>query len=280
MRILVLGHSGLLGSYLESTADKNDVLFFPDRKELNIKDTQKFYDFIREKKIEMCINASGITNIYLCETNVEEAFKVNAYAPAECAKIAKEESVRFIHISTGFVFDGKKHTPYVESDSPSPINAYGESKYMGELFILRENPNALILRTNEIFGRTSSTFSHNVIAYIINQILANKTIAVYPIKTSPTYGLDLAEFIWSIKKFKDIKGILHAVNSGSFTYAEAAELAAKYIKGKAVIKNRNDMLKYKMPENCSLESERISNLNIPKIRSFEDALKECVREFL
>ena len=280
MKVLVLGRNGLLGSYLVSNSERKDKIFTPSRNELNIKDTQKFYKFIKENSIEMCVNVSGVTNVYLCETNVEEAFKVNAYAPAECAKICFDNSVRFIHLSTGFVFDGKKNEPYTESDTPGPVNAYGGSKYRGELFILRENPEALIIRTDEIFGRGASTLGHNIIGYIINQILGKKTVMLYSIKTSPTYANDLAKFIWSIKERKDIKGILHAVNRGSFTYFEIAETIAKLLKSNVTLRKRNDVLKYKIPENCSLESERFKDLSIPEMKTFEEAMKECLKEFL
>lgn len=280
MNVLIMGQSGLLGSYLKRTADKKDELFLPERNELNIKDTQKFYEYIKKNKIDLCINAAGLTNVYLCETNVEEAFKVNAYAPAECAKICREEKSRFVHVSTGFVFDGKKISSYVESDIPSPINAYGESKYRGELFILRDNPDALILRTDELFGRSASSAGHNVIAYIIGQLLSGKTATLYPIKTSPTYGYDLAKFIWSLKREPEVKGILHAVNKGAFTYAEVTEIAARLTKTKASVRTRNDVFKYKVPQNCSLESEKIKSVNLPEMRCFEDALKDSLREFL
>jgi dTDP-4-dehydrorhamnose reductase len=279
MKILVLGQSGLLGSYLAQSADKKDKVFFPDRNQLNIKDTQKFYKFIAENEIELCINASGLTNVYLCETNVSEAFKVNAYAPAECSKICFEKGVRFIQISTGFVFDGKKGSPYIESDTPSPINAYGESKYRGELFIQRDNQDALIVRTNEIFGKGLSTLGHNMMGYMITQILTGKGIIVYPIRTSPVYALDLSKFLWSIKD-KKIKGIIHAVNSGSFTYVEIAEMISKLLKSKSGIKKRSDILKYKLPEDCSLETERFKELNLTELRPFQEAIKDCLKEFL
>lgn len=280
MRILILGHSGLLGSYLGKTAEKRDVIFMPEHRELNIKDSQKFFEFLKNNGIELCINASGMTNIFLCETNVEEAFKVNSYAPAEAAKICAGEGVRFIHISTGFVFDGKKDAPYLESDEPGPINAYGASKYRGELFVLRENPDALVIRTDEIFGRSDYTSGHNVLCYMVNQIIAGRSVALYNIRTSPTYGHDLALFLWSLKERGDVKGILHAVNSGACTYAEAAEIAAKIVKAKAVVRRRSDILRYKIPENCSLKSERFKELNLREMRPFEEALKECMKEFL
>jgi len=280
MRVLLLGCNGLLGSYFVESSNKRDKVFSPGKNELNIKNTQKFYEFIKENSIEMCVNVSGVTNIYLCETNIEEALKVNAYAPAECAKICLDNSVRFIHISTGFVFDGKKNTPYVESDTAAPINAYGESKYRGELFILRENPEALIIRSDEIYGRGSSTLGHNIIAYIINHILNKKTLMLYSIKTSPTYAYDLAKFIWLMKERRDVTGILHATNKGSYTYFEIAEMIGKLLKSKVTIKKRSDILKYKIPENCSLESERFNELQIKEFRPFDDAMKDCLKEFL
>ncbi len=281
MNILILGSGGLLGKYLVKTLGMKRKIFATTHKELNILDSDSYYNFIKKNKIDVTINCAALTNIYKCENNKEEALKINAYAPAKLSLISKDLNVKFIHFSTGFVFDGRKESEYCEDDIPSPQTLYGYSKYRGEEMIIKENQNSLIIRTDEIFGYADFVPGHNVIGFTIKHILEDKPVALYDIYTSPTYALDLSKKIDEIfQKNIDIDGILHIVNRGKFTYIQVAKMINKILKKDIEINVRNDELNKNLPKNCSMKSIRLNSLNLEELPDFEDALKRCIKEFL
>lgn len=281
MNVLILGSGGLLGNYLSKVFQKNNRVFTPSHGELNILNYEQFYSYFKEKKIELCINCAGLTNIYYCENHTEEALKVNSYAPAEIAKISKEFGCKFMHLSTGFVFNGEKKTEYVESDLPEPKTVYGFSKYKGEILILENNPDSLIVRTDEIFGFGNFTPGHNVIGFTIKKILDGKDVSLYNITTSPTYALDLSMKIEELsRKNLNFSGVLHLVNKGFVSYIDVANFIKDFLKKDVKINVRNDELIEKIPKNCALKSEKLENLGIESMPSFEDSLKRCIKEFL
>jgi len=281
MNVLILGSGGLLGKYLSGIFEKSNRVFKPSHSELNILNYEEFHSFIKKNKIEVCINCAGLTNIYYCEKHPDEALKVNSYSPAEMAKISKEFGCKFIHLSTGFVFNGEKKTEYVESDLPEPKTVYGFSKYKGEILILENNPDSLIIRTNEIFGYSNFTPGHNVIGFTIKKILEGKDVSLYNITTSPTYALDLSLKIEEIlRKKPNFSGILHLVNKGFVSYIDVAKFIKDFLKKDVKINVRNDELIEKIPKNCALKSEKLENLGIEIMPTFEDALKRSIKEFL
>ncbi|MEO0234011.1 MAG: NAD(P)-dependent oxidoreductase [candidate division WOR-3 bacterium] len=281
MKVLILGSGGLLGKYLAETFKREFKVFAPSHSDLNIVNYERFYLFVKENKIDVCINCAGITNIYYCEKNPEESLKINAYAPSELAKISKELNIKFVHLSTGFVFNGEKGEEYVESDSPEPKTVYGFSKFKGEILILENNPDALIVRTDEIFGYGNFTPGHNVIGFTIKKILDGKDVSLYNILTSPTYAFDLSLKIEELlKKDKTVSGILHLVNVGMVSYIEVAKIIKDYLKKDVKINIRNDDLIEKIPKNCALKSMRLKDLGIKDMPPFEDALKRCIKKFL
>lgn len=281
MNILILGGGGLLGKYLSKTFEKEYRVFTPSHSDLNITNFERYRSFVKQNNISICINCAGITNIYYCEKNPEESLKINAHSPGELAKISKEFNIKFVHLSTGFVFNGEKQEEYVETDLPEPKNVYGFSKYKGEILILENNPDALIIRTDEIFGYGGFTPGHNVIGFTIKKIIEGKDISLYDILTSPTYALDLSLKIQELmKKNINVSGILHIVNAGIFSYIDVAKMIKDCLKKNVNINIRNDELIGKIPKNCALKSIRLKKLGINEMVPFENALKRCIKEFL
>lgn len=281
MNVLILGSEGLLGKYLAESFKREFKVYAASHGDLNIVNYERFYLFVKENKIDICINCAGITNIYFCEKNPEESLKINAYAPGELAKISKEMNIKFVHISTGFVFNGEKKEEYIETDSPEPKTVYGFSKFKGEILILENNPDALIIRTDEIFGYGNFTPGHNVIGFTIKKIIEGKDVSLYNILTSPTYALDLSlKILELLKKDKNVSGILHLVNTGILSYIEVAKMINDYLKKNVKINVRNDLLIEKIPKNCALKSIRLKEIGIREMPPFEDALKRCIKEFL
>ncbi len=132
MRILLLGHKGMLGSdLLLKLSAKHEVIGL-DKEEIDIVSANECKKAIKEIKPNIVINAAAYTNVDGCETAKEECFAVNADAVKNIAEACRNKNIRIIHFSTDYVFDGTAKQPYKEDDRCNPINAYGESKLAGE----------------------------------------------------------------------------------------------------------------------------------------------------
>src|SRR5947207_2145022 len=138
------------------------------------------------------INAAAFTNVDLCETQREDAFRINAEAPGVLAEICRDKNARLIHFSTDYVFDGEKREPYTEEDEARPISVYGESKREGERRALEVNDRALIVRVSWVFGPDRPSF----IDAILKKARGEEEITAVADKyATPTYTLDICALL-------------------------------------------------------------------------------------
>jgi dTDP-4-dehydrorhamnose reductase len=153
---------------------------------------------------------------------MENAFKLNAYAVANLARASSKFNTKLIHISTDFVFDGRKSRPYVEDDLPSPPNIYGKSKWRGEEYCLKENPKSIIIRTSWLY----SPFGNNFVKTMQRLGKEREELGViYDQIGTPTYAYDLAFAIMNIVSHQDIDkaaGIFHYSNEGVSSWYDFA----------------------------------------------------------
>lgn len=215
MRILITGASGMLGHDLQRTL-KNHELILCNSKNLDITNKNLVSEKINEMKPDILINSAAYTNVDDCETNYEEAHKVNALGPKNLATVCKDLKIPLVHISTDYVFDGKKTEPLKENDNLGPQTAYGKTKLEGEQFIQKILDEYFIIRTAWLYGCDGNNFvktmlnlskSHNEINVVNDQI------------GSPTFTYDLAKGISEIIK-TDKYGVYHLTNSGSCSWYE------------------------------------------------------------
>ncbi|WP_413825352.1 MULTISPECIES: dTDP-4-dehydrorhamnose reductase [unclassified Methanobrevibacter] len=215
MRILITGASGMLGHDLQRTL-KNHELILYNSKNLDITNKNLVIEKINEMKPDILINSAAYTNVDDCETNYEEAHKVNALGPKNLATVCKDLKIPLVHISTDYVFDGKKTEPLKENDNLGPQTAYGKTKLEGEQFIQKILDEYFIIRTAWLYGCEGNNFvktmlnlskSHNEINVVNDQI------------GSPTFTYDLAKGISEIIK-TDKYGVYHLTNSGSCSWYE------------------------------------------------------------
>ena len=158
MRILLTGRTGQVGWELERRLSSLGQLFAFDRVSLDLANPDQIVARVREVKPDLIVNAAAYTAVDRAESEPRLAAQVNATAPRILAEEAKRLGVALIHYSTDYVFDGAKSTPYVESDSPNPLNAYGKSKLEGELSIQASGCRYLILRTSWVYGMRGTNF--------------------------------------------------------------------------------------------------------------------------
>lgn len=222
-QILVTGSKGQLGTELQLMAGEfpQHQFTFTDYHELDITNAPAVQRLLASQPFGYIINCAAYTAVDKAESDMENAFRLNAEAVGILAKAAKEHNARLIHISTDFVFDGRKHKPYVEDDAPSPLNIYGKSKWRGEEMCLRENSASIILRTSWLY----SPFGNNFVKTMQRLGSERKELGViYDQIGTPTYALDLARCVMDIiaQPEKQVSGIYHYSNEGVCSWFDFA----------------------------------------------------------
>ncbi len=221
--ILVTGSNGQLGNELRCIAGNYPAygFLFTDVNELDITNATEVLFFFNQYKPSFCINCAAYTAVDKAESDMEKAFLLNADAAANLANAASKFKTKLIHISTDFVFDGRKSKPYLEDDLTAPLNIYGKSKLRGEEMCLTENHETLILRTSWLY----SPFGNNFVK-TMQRLGKEKTEigVIYDQVGTPTYAHDLANAIMEIitGKHSDTSGIFHFSNEGICSWYDFA----------------------------------------------------------
>ncbi len=221
--ILVTGANGQLGSCIKKI-EKNYLqlnLCFLNSNELDISKENEIRDVFEQKKIDFVINCAAYTNVEKSEKEPEKAFLVNADGVRNLAHICDKYNTTLIHISTDYVFDGTKRTPYIEEDIPNPINEYGKSKLNGEKHVQELLSKYFIIRTSWLY----SEFGHNFFKTILKKSEIETELCITTSETgTPTNANDLAQFILDIIKNQSQEyGIYHYSNLGKATWYDFAK---------------------------------------------------------
>jgi dTDP-4-dehydrorhamnose reductase len=214
--ILVVGANGMLGR--DMMALIGDTARGVDIDEIDITSLESTERILRTLKPEAVINCAAYTDVDGCETNVETAMQVNGEGVAHLAMATREIGARLVHVSTDYVFDGSKGSPYVEDDAPCPLGVYGESKLAGELNA-GFNPDHLIVRTQWLYGLHGKNFVETMLRLAVEK----DEIAVVDDQVgSPTWTVDLAHAVLALLK-SGHRGIYHAANAGFCSWNEFAQ---------------------------------------------------------
>ena len=164
MRFLLLGGTGQVGKEFRALPLPIDVeVVAPSRGELDLEDPQAISRMIAVQPWSAVINAAAYTDVDRAESEEPVAFAVNAEAPTRLAAETGRSGIPLIHISTDYVFDGRKGTPYVEEDAVAPLNAYGRSKLAGEFGVQTANPRHIILRTSWVYSPYRKNFVRTIL---------------------------------------------------------------------------------------------------------------------
>ena len=157
-RILIVGSAGQVGRELQRSFSDAGEIVACDRKSLNLAAPDQVRETLRGAAPDIILNAAAYTAVDRAETEPDAAMAVNATAPGVMAEEALRAGALLVHYSTDYVFDGKKSGPWVETDSPNPLNAYGASKLAGEQAIQRVGGKYLIFRTSWVYGPHGNNF--------------------------------------------------------------------------------------------------------------------------
>ena len=198
-KILITGSEGQLGQTINElySNDQNYDIKFLSKADLDITNKESIKAIFKKNSFDYCINCAAYTNVEQAEEHTDLAFSINAEGLKYLAEACKTNNVILIHISTDYVFDGKKQTPYLEEDIPNPINVYGKSKLAGETYIQKIQPKYFIIRTSWLYSK----YGHNFLKSIINKIHNNELLKITTSqKGTPTSCRDLCKFIFELIK--------------------------------------------------------------------------------
>jgi len=285
MKVLILGAGGLTGRYLVREAKRRGMeVAAYTRQELDIAQSDAARETLAKVKPELVINAASVTSLEICEENPVLSRKVNCEAPEEWAKECGRAGIRFVHLGTDYIFDGKKTSPYLTTDPASPLSRYGKDKAEGEKKVLRANPHALVVRLAWVYGHGGKTFMSK-----LPGILAEKEVVELAggRTGSCTYAGEAARIILDLAE-KKAEGIYHGVQSGTTTWKGFAERALQMMKtkgGKVACREIRELpqdkiagLKVPRPAYSPLDISATEKLLGRKIPKWEEGLAEYLKE--
>ncbi|MFA6420248.1 MAG: dTDP-4-dehydrorhamnose reductase [archaeon] len=269
MKIIVIGSKGMLGTDLvyELKKNKSNIIVALDINEVDITKEESLQKIVLEKA-DFVINCAAYTNVDLAETNKEKCFAINVTGVKNLVKTCKNMGSTLIHISTDYVFDGKKEG-YDELDKKNPINYYGLTKSLGEDELIKNTDKYYLVRTSWLFGKNGKNFIE-----IIKSISQNKSsIKVVTDQTArPTYTIDLAKQIIYLIENKTPFGIYHITNSGKCSRFLFAKEIINLLKLNCVVE---PCATNEFPSAAKRPTFSVLNNNkLPQLRKWEIALAE------
>lgn len=222
MRVLVTGAGGMLGRALQEKLQGAHTLFLWGREEADLTDDAQVAAASGGIVFDAVVHAAAMTDVDRCESEPDRALAVNRDAARNVADLARERGALLVYVSTDYVFDGAKRSPYLEEDPVGPINAYGRSKLEGERAVQASGARALVVRTSWLFGPGGRNF----VDTIASKLERGESLRVVDDQRgSPTYTRDLAHAIELLLR-RGSTGTVHATNSGTTTwYGLAREIA-------------------------------------------------------
>ncbi|MGC2794459.1 MAG: dTDP-4-dehydrorhamnose reductase [Candidatus Sulfotelmatobacter sp.] len=218
MRVTVFGASGLLGKALMREWSGDTVTGLTSHA-ADLRDGKRVLQVVQEARPEWVVLAAAYTDVDGCESKPELAFAVNRDGAVNVAAAAKQVGARLVFLSSDYVFDGTKTTPYEIGDARNPQSVYGRTKAEAEVRLLELMPDCCIVRTSWLFGVGGKCFPDTILKLAASRPALD---VVNDQRGSPTYTEDLARAIIQLCR-KNATGIVHATNAGDCSWFEFAE---------------------------------------------------------
>ncbi|MGS2719758.1 dTDP-4-dehydrorhamnose reductase [Paraglaciecola aestuariivivens] len=219
MKVLITGKNGQLGWELQQQLPTGVNILALSSQELDICDASKVKQIITEFNPDLVINAAAYTAVDKAESEQEKAYAVNQDGAKNLALACQEQQSRLLHISTDFIFDGEKTTPYQSQDPTNPLGVYGASKLAGEQQILALLPSAVIVRTAWVYSQHGNNFVKTML-----RLMAEKPALgiVHDQVGTPTWAAGLASWCWAVAQKPQVSGVFHWTDAGVASWYDFA----------------------------------------------------------
>ena len=225
MNVVVLGASGQLGREVSAafTAAGNVVTEFT-HEQAEVSSMQSVRSALESVRPDLVVNTAAFHNVEKCEEDPQRTFAVNAIGARNVAQVTNELGSSLIHISTDYVFDGLKGTPYTENDPPKPLNVYGNSKLSGEHFVRTTNPRHFVVRVSAIYGEhpCRAKAGLNFVELMLKLAHERPELRVVDDEfVTPTPAVQIAQQLVELSRSSH-HGLYHATAEGSCSWYEFA----------------------------------------------------------
>ena len=277
--ILVTGANGQLGTCIKAISNNYPLynFVFADSSSLDITNRNQVLQYMSNSQFEYIINCAAYTAVDLAEDHKEKAFEINVKGVENLTIACKRYSCTLFHVSTDFVFDGKKNAPYLEGDNTHPLNYYGASKLNGEQIIQQALSKYVIIRTSWLF----SEFGNNFVKTMVRLGQEKKELSIVADQYgSPTYAIDLAHILLKFIASSPTRyGLYHFSNHGATTwYNFAAEIFKLLNQDILLHKTTSKQFASRAirPKYSVLETKKVKETLNVEIRNWQSALKEMI----
>jgi len=224
--VVVIGANGQLGSdVVNAFSESHDNVESMTHAEIEIGKLESVRTGLEKCSPAVVVNTAAMHHLELCEQNPEQAYAVNATGVRNLALVTRDLEATLIHVSTDYVFDGKKNAPYTEEDAPLPLNVYGNSKLAGEYHVRTINPRHFVLRTSALYGKhpCRAKGGRNFVDLMLELARTRGRVRVVNDEfVSPTPTNDLARQIVRLGR-SSAYGLYHATSENSCSWYEFAE---------------------------------------------------------
>ncbi|MGJ8682136.1 dTDP-4-dehydrorhamnose reductase [Paraglaciecola sp.] len=219
MKVLITGKGGQLAWELTQNLPSGFECVSLNSQDLDITNQELVSNVLAQHKPNIVINAAAYTAVDKAETDQDKAYSVNHDGVRFLALACKQNNIRLLHVSTDFVFDGNKTTPYQVCDKTNPINVYGASKLAGDIAIMNSLPHALIVRTAWVYSAHGNNFVKTML-----RLMAEKPSLgiVYDQVGTPTWAAGLAKWLWEVVQKPHVSGLFHWTDAGVASWYDFA----------------------------------------------------------
>jgi dTDP-4-dehydrorhamnose reductase len=273
LKLLVTGSDGLVGkNILPLLREEFDVVPYVER-QWDICNEERGEAIVSRVRPDALLNRAAMTNVDACEDNAELAYRVNSEGAGLLAKICARHETPIMSFSTDYVFDGSKSSPYAEEDDTNPLSVYGRSKREGEQRILANNPRAVIIRTEWVYGDEGESFITKVVRAVRQK---GRVEVVNDQQGAPTYAKDLAVPVAALIK-QQARGICHVTNDGSCTWYDFARHVFAFLNMDVAchpIATDQSMRRAKRPPYSVLDCTRLRTQTGLTMRTWQAASEE------
>lgn len=270
MRLVVTGAGGGLGrAFLDRVPGHHDVEALT-HEQLDVGDHHAVMQAIVPLRPEAVLNFAAFTKVDACETQRERAYRDNALGPQSLALAARAAGAVMLHVSTDYVFDGEKASPYDELDRPAPLSVYARSKLAGEELVRRTTPDHFVIRTGYVFGG-----GRDFLSGALRRLAAGETVGGIGDRVgSPTFVQDLAGVVLPLLLTGRF-GTYHLAGPEPATWHDVLVRAKALggLPGRVEPQRATDLgLLARRPRNSALESVFVRELDLPPLPSLADSL--------
>jgi dTDP-4-dehydrorhamnose reductase len=285
MKIVVIGADGQLGSDIVAAgrADGHEVVPLTIA-QMDVADSVQVQKTLADVKADVVINTAAMHHVEKCEADPLKAFSVNALGARNLAQAANAGQARLIHVSTDYVFSGDKMEPYLESDCPLPLNAYGNSKLAGELFVRSIAEKHYVIRVSGLYGKNPCLEKGglNFVDLMLKLSRERKEVRVVDDEVlTPTATAEVARQILKMLKGNAAAGLYHATAEGSCSWYEFAREIFRLSKSPVTL-NKADAgefpAKVPRPKYSVLENANLKKQGLNGMAFWKDALAEYLRQ--